>query len=149
MSYSDYITTVIKPSNPKTAIGIEKVPMSTVSGPVVAELGVAMLEGALKYGRHNWRVAGARASVYYDAAHRHLQLWWEGEDHDPESACELHHITKAISSLMVLRDAMITGTWVDDRPPRTPNGWMQALNDKVKKLLARYPKPKEPYVHTP
>lgn len=103
-----------KPSNPKDVVGIRKAPMSTVSALVLAEVGVAMLEGAVKYGRHNYRAVGVRASVYYDATRRHLDKWWEGEDLDPDSS--LSHITKAITSLVVLRDAMLQGKIEDDRP---------------------------------
>lgn len=106
-----------KQTNPKDLIGVNKAPMSTVPANVMAELGVAMLEGASKYGRHNYRVAGVRASVYYDATIRHLFAWWEGEDLDPDSG--MSHITKAIASLTVLRDAMIQGMSTDDRPPRS------------------------------
>lgn len=62
-----------KPTNPKDSVGIRKAPMSTVSAVVMAEVGVAMLEGAAKYGRHNYRAVGVRASVYYDATLRHLR----------------------------------------------------------------------------
>src|SRR3569832_2708438 len=88
-----------KPSNPKDAVGIKKAPLSTVSAPVIAELGVAMLEGARKYGRHSYRALGVRASAYYDATMRHLMQFWEGEDVDPDSG--LSHITKAIASFVV------------------------------------------------
>jgi hypothetical protein len=133
-----------KPSNPKDALGSAKTPLSTVSTPVIAELGVAMLEGALKgYGRHNYRVIGVRAGVYYDAAFRHMAAWWEGEDDDPDSG--LSHITKAIASLVVLRDGMIMGNFFDDRPPRPPQGWLARLNEKTKAMLARYPNPTPPY----
>lgn len=108
-----------KPTNPKDAVGIKKAPMSTVSAAVLAEVGVGMLEGALKYGRHNYRGVGVRASVYYDATIRHLFSWWEGEDIDPDS--QLSHVTKAICSLVVLRDAMIQDKCEDDRPPRSVN----------------------------
>jgi hypothetical protein len=135
-----------KPSNPKDALGILKVALSCVSWPVLMEVGVGMLEGALKYGRHNYRVVGVRASVYVDATLRHVGAFWEGEDEDPESAARLSHITKAITSLTVLRDSMIAGNWVDDRPPVTaPKGWLNALNDKVRALLAQYPNPVPPY----
>ena len=107
-----------KESNPKDVVGSRKAPMSTVSAAVLAELGVAMLEGAAKYGRHNYRAVGIRASVYYDGTMRHLMAWWEGEDLDPDS--NLSHITKAIASLVVLRDAMLQGKMTDDRPPRSP-----------------------------
>jgi hypothetical protein len=56
-----------KDSNPKDVVGVRKAPLSCVPKTVVAELGVAMLEGASKYGRHNWREAGVRSSDRLDA----------------------------------------------------------------------------------
>lgn len=128
-----------KNSNPKDTVGTRKAPMSTVSAAVMAEVGVAMLEGALKYGRHNFRAVGVRASAYYDACLRHLFSWWDmGEDIDPAS--KLSHITKAIAGLMVLRDSMIQGNWVDDRPPACPE-FYEALNAAAAKLVDAAPKP--------
>lgn len=124
-----------KDTNPKDSIGIRKAPMSTVSAPVMAEVGVAMLEGACKYGRHNYRAAGVRASVYYDATMRHLMSWWEGEDLDPDSG--LSHVTKAITSLVVLRDAMIQGMCADDRPPRSA-AFYADLNAQAAAILDKY-----------
>lgn len=132
-----------KPTNPKDALGVLKPPMSTIPAPVLIEVGLGMLEGARKYGRHNFRVIGVRGSVYYDAAMRHLISWWEGEDVDPDSG--LHHITKAIASLVVLRDAMIQGKFNDDRPPKSPAGWLRGLDAKVTEITAKYPKAVEPY----
>jgi hypothetical protein len=134
-----------KATNPKDAVGVTKAPASTLSAQVMGEVGVAMLEGALKYGRHNFRVAGVRASVYYDAiVARHLAAWWEGEDIDAASG--LSHVTKAIAGLMVLRDSMLQGNWVDDRPPKVADrGWVDKLNAKVKELLERYADPVRPY----
>lgn len=133
-----------KNTNPKDAIGISKAPFSTVPARVIGELGVAMLEGACKYGRHNYRIAGVRASVYYDATFRHLSAWWEGQDIDPDS--DLSHVIKAIASLVVLRDSMIQGNWVDDRPPTaTDLNWVADLNAKAKVILAKYPNPKPPF----
>lgn len=124
-----------KATNPKDAVGIRKVPMSTVPANVIAEVGVAMLEGAAKYGRHNYRCAGVRASVYYDGVMRHLMAWWEGEDIDPDSG--LSHVTKAITSLVVLRDAMMQGMCTDDRPPRSAEFYPQ-LNAQASAVLDKY-----------
>lgn len=124
-----------KPTNPKDVVGIRKAPMSTVSAAVMAEVGVAMLEGAAKYGRHNYRAVGVRGSVYYDATLRHLMAWWEGEDTDPDSG--MSHITKAIASLVVLRDAMIQGKFTDDRPPRSAE-FFERLNKQAADILDRY-----------
>ena len=125
----------VKNTNPKDAIGISKAPMSTVSAAVLMEVGVAMLEGASKYGRHNYRAAGVRASVYYDALMRHAMAWWEGEDNDPDSG--MSHVTKAIATLVVLRDAMIQDKFTDDRPPRSAP-FLPALNDTAAALLVKH-----------
>jgi len=134
---------VTKQTNPKDAVGIKKVPMSVVSAPVLMEIGLGMMEGARKYRRHNYRVAGVRASVYYDAAMRHLMAWWEGEDIDPDSG--LNHISKALACLSVLRDSMILENWSDDRPPKHKDGWINKYNDKAKEIIEKYPEGLEPY----
>lgn len=134
------IVPATKDTNPKDAVGTKKAPLSTVSGPVMMEIGVAMLEGARKYGRHNYRVSGVRASVYYDAAMRHLMAWYEGQDLDPDSG--MSHVTKAMASLAVLRDAMINDKVVDDRPPKAPEGFVEALNKKAAEIIERYPNAK-------
>lgn len=121
-----------KPSNPKDAVGSSKVSMSVLPANVLMEVALGMHEGALKYGRHNYRAVGVRTSVYYDATMRHLMAFWEGEDIDPDS--KLSHITKAISSLVVLRDSMLRQNCVDDRPPKTNDGWMVALNERAAEL---------------
>ena len=131
----------LKPSNPKDIMGIMKGYLSVVPMGVIYELGLAMLEGALKYGRHNYRKVGIRASVYYDAAQRHMNSFWEGENTDPDSG--LSHVTKAIASLVVLRDGMLMGLWEDDRPPPYPQGWMKQINDHAKRLIEKYPEPAE------
>lgn len=134
----DLDTMPTKPSNPKDMVGVKKTPMSVVSAPVVAEIGLGMLEGMVKYGRHNYRAVGVRASVYYDATMRHMMAWWEGEDMDPESDAQLSHVSKAIASLVVLRDAMIQGKLTDDRPPSSPSGWMTELNAKAKAVVEQH-----------
>jgi len=124
-----------KSTNPKDMVGVRKAPMSTVPANVLAELGVAMLEGACKYGRHNYRASGVRASVYYDGTLRHLMAWWEGEDIDPDSG--ISHITKAIASLTVLRDAMMQGMVTDDRPPSAKPFYYE-LNGRAGEVIDRY-----------
>lgn len=129
-----------KDTNPKDACGVKKIPTSTISAPVKAEVGVAMLEGAMKYGRHNYRVSGVRASVYYDAVNRHMDAFWEGEDIDPDSG--LPHISKAIAGLVVLRDAQLQDKFVDDRPPKSKDGWQADLQPVIDELFKKYPTPK-------
>lgn len=133
-----------KPSNPKDLVGVGKAPMSTVSAPVLAEIGVAMLEGACKYGRHNYRAVGVRASVYYDALMRHIMAWWEGQDTDPDSG--MPHIVKAVTTLVVLRDAQIQGMVEDDRPPSSPEFYTE-LNKLAAQIIERH-KDKNPKHYT-
>lgn len=126
---------VTKESNPKDSVGSRKAPMHVVPMRVMAEVGLALQEGALKYRSYNYRVAGVRASVYFDALFRHMGAWWEGEDLDKDSG--LSHVTKAISALVVLRDAMIGGMWTDDRPPKGNVDYAE-LNKKASALVDRY-----------
>ncbi len=129
-----------KPLNPKDSVGVRKAPASCVPQGVIAELGLAMMEGARKYGRHNYRVAGIIASVNYDAARGHMDAWWEGEDIDVDS--KLSHVTKAIAALCVLRDGMMSGNWIDDRPPALPEEFRprsKAFNARASEIIDAYP----------
>lgn len=141
------VRTELKNSNPKDAVSIRKARwFSYIPLRVLVGVGLAMFEGARKYGRHNYRVIGVRASVYVDAAVcGHLTPWMEGQDIDPESG--LNHIDKAIASLMVLRDAVYEGNLVDDRPPSPKefDKMMKEANAKVDQLIATYPTPAKAY----
>lgn len=132
-----------KGTNPKDAIGIRKASMSCIPAPFLMALGTAMAEGAMKYGRHNYRIAGVRVSVYYDALMRHMTAYWEGEDIDPESG--EHHMIKAAACIAVMYDSFRYGNLKDDRPPKHIDGWQKQHNEAVAALLAKYPKPVQPY----
>ena len=128
-----------KETNPKDALAIRKVPIHLVPMQVLSEVGLAMLEGGRKYGGHNYRDTGVKASVYIDAVWRHLFLqFWERENYDVDSG--LHHVTKAIASLIVLRDSMLMDNWVDNRPIRHPGKLhAQKLNEKAGDIIDKYP----------
>lgn len=130
--------------NPKDAIGSAKAPSCTVPATIQAEDGLAMLEGALKYGRHNYRAAPVRATVYLDAARRHMARWIEGEEIDPDSG--LSHLAKARACFGIIRDAQICGTLIDDRPPPAPVAFFAECDAKAAALVAKYPNPVAPYV---
>ena len=133
-----------KPTNPKDALAIKKAPLSTLPTGPMYEVALAMLEGGRKYGRHNYRVMGVLASVYYDAAMGHLTSWWEGEDIDPGSG--IHHLGKAMACLAVVRDGQMMENWVDDRPPQYPNSSKLLRNNPiVETILKKYPDCVEPY----
>jgi hypothetical protein len=132
--------------NPKDRVGQAKPRLSVLSMPVLYEVGNAVNEGARKYGAFNVRVVPVRASIYFDATMRHLAAWWEGQDTDPDSG--LHHVTKAIASLMVLRDAMIHGKVRDDRPPKTDEKWISEAAERCAEVISRYPEPKAPFTES-
>lgn len=122
-----------KPSNPKDLIGSTKPGISAIPLSPLYMLGAAMLEGT-KYGRHNYRVVGVRASVYFDAAFRHMSAYWEGEDIDTVSG--IPHLAKAMACFTILLDAKENGMLTDDRPPRTALGWMKRAQIRTSKVLS-------------
>lgn len=135
--------------NPKDAIGATKPPLHTIPPYVQFEVAMAMFEGSWKYRGYNWRKISVRYSRYYDPARRHLDAWLEGEDIDPDSG--LSHITKAISCLVVLRDAMMQAEHgglkvIDDRPPKSkvPMGYLQKVFDTVRARLESQHGPMKP-----
>lgn len=127
---------VKKDTNPKDSVGVKKVPMSGMPAPVLMECGLVKLHGDLKYGRYNWRDAGVRSSVYYDACMRHLMAWWEGEDLDPDSG--IHHLAHAMTGLAVLRDSQLQENCNDDRPKPYKDGWVSDMNETAKKMIDKH-----------
>lgn len=105
-----------KPSNPKDAIGSDKLPLHLWPTTATAMGSIGLLEGMLKYGRNNWRVSGVRASIYVDACKRHLDAWFEGEEVAPDSG--VPHLANALACLAILVDAEAAGLLTDDRQYR-------------------------------
>lgn len=144
-------TLTSKDTNPKDAVAVAHLKFSSVPMRVLPGIALALSEGAWKYGRHNYRVAGVKASVYFDAVLDHLFAWQEGEDIDPDSG--RNHIDKALAGLFVLRDCMLGGNWTDDRPPAVEPGWIAEGHEATKELFERmrekYPEPKAPFVRKP
>ena len=93
---------------------------------------LALLDGCLKYGRSNWRSAGVRASIYYDACMRHLSKWFEGETIDTDSG--LPHLAHALACIAILIDAFEGGKLKDDRAYK--GGYIELLK-KVTPLVQK------------
>jgi len=96
----------------------ETAPFNELPFDMLTLVSVAMYEGAIKYGDHNYRSMDYKilVSTYIDAAFRHiLQFCFFGEDIDVES--DSHHLIKLIASLMVLGDSIFNNqNVIDDRP---------------------------------
>lgn len=105
-----------KPTNPKDALAVAKLPLHLVPDTIEAYAALAFAEGASKYGAYNWRVAGVLASVYHSALKRHLASWHNGEEADPVTG--VPHLASVIACAGILLDAELCGKLTDDRPPR-------------------------------
>lgn len=101
-------------TNPKDLLGNAKVSYSKVPAIAVAHTAMAMMDGAAKYGAYNWRDKDVVASIYVDAAKRHLDCWFEGQRTASDS--KVHHLGHAMACCAILLDAEAKGKLVDDRP---------------------------------
>src|ERR1035437_4794629 len=104
-------------TNPKDLVGNTKVSLSKLPVVAVAHGAMAMMDGAEKYGAYNWRDKAVVASIYIDAAMRHLQCWFEGQEVATDS--KVHHLGHAIACCAILLDAQSKNKLVDDRPKDT------------------------------
>jgi hypothetical protein len=125
--------------NPKSIPGRKKFAFSVMPFNVLVEVSLAMLEGALKYGRFNWRTGPPiRVSDYLDALMRHVTAYAEGQDIDPDSG--RHHLVKAAATLFVLIDSILCGRVVDDRaPPASADcAWIDEANTAAAGLREKH-----------
>lgn len=104
-----------KPTNPKDAIAVTKLPLHLVSPIVKAYQAIAHFLGNVKYGAWNWRDGGARASVYMSALLRHVDRYWEGEWYDTDGT---PHLANAQACINILIETHHLKNVVDDRPAR-------------------------------
>jgi hypothetical protein len=137
-------------TNPKDLLGMKKVRLSLVPPSSIIYQALAMEDGAKKYGPYNWRENKVIASIYVDAAMRHLQSWFDGEENASDS--KKPHLAHALACLGIIVDAKETGNLVDDRPlPGAAAGLIakleaekKALTDQLAKLTAEVQKEKAP-----
>jgi len=123
--------------NPKELAGAKK-PASWSVMPrwIVLLVGRVMSVGAAKYGAFNYRQSSIAASTYQDALERHQQLWFDGEDTDPESGES--HLAHVIASCALLLDAQRTGKLHDDRQK---TGIVRRELERLEGLLKTMPLP--------
>lgn len=110
--------------NPKTAIGVTKVPLHLVPPSASHHLALAFKDGAAKYGPYNWRDHKVSASVYVAAAKRHIDAWWDGENLSPDAGVE--HLAHAMACMAIILDAASVAKLNDDRPTCGASPRMQA-----------------------
>ena len=145
-NYTQEVGEGLKPTNPKDEIGSDKMPLHLWPETATVMGCLGLLDGALKYGRANWRVAGVRTSIYYDAVRRHLNKLFEGEELDPDSG--LPHMSHALACLAILVDAKAAGKLTDDA--NYPGGYTELINEMTPhvKRLKQLHREKHPHHYT-
>lgn len=143
---SSYMRGDTKPTNPKDAIGSDKLPLHLVPSVLNIYASLAFLEGAAKYGCYNWRVAGVRMSIYLAALERHFQKFKDGEWADEKTG--VPHLSSMLACIGIILDAKLVGKLTDDRPPVAPTANLIAsLEAQVPRLKELF-KDHHPHQHT-
>jgi hypothetical protein len=126
-------------NNPKTRVGgANKVPLHLVPPTAIAHMAMGFADGGGKYQPYNWRAEPISASVYYGAARRHLDAWWEGEDYAEDS--NVHHLAHAMCCMAMILDTMgRPGGLNDNRPP--PSDYSALLDLLAARLPALRDRP--------
>lgn len=95
--------------------GVKLTQIGALDPVALIELGRVAGMGANKYAAFNY-LRGFEWSKAYNAMQRHSNLWWAGEDRDPESG--LPHIAHAAWMALALLSFALRDLGTDDRPPR-------------------------------
>lgn len=99
--------------NPKKQYGVQSMPISMWSPLATAYGALGLYNGSLKYGRGNYKAVPVEASIYIDAALRHLLAWAEGEEYD--KADGVPNLGGVLANIAILIDARSIGNLIDDR----------------------------------
>jgi hypothetical protein len=103
-----------KPINPKDAIGSTKLPLHLWPAEATAIGCLGMLEGHDKYGFNNYIAGeGVIASIYLDAAERHLKAFASGEELTRDTGN--FHLSNLLASIAIIVKARAHGKLIDDR----------------------------------
>lgn len=120
-------------TNPKDLLGVKKPSLSKIPPISLIWESLAMMDGGGKYGPYNWRAKDVVASIYVDAAKRHLDAWFEGQRCASDSG--VHHLGHAKACCGILLDAEANGHLVDDRPVhdggKTTDNYLAVLDEAM------------------
>ena len=133
-----------KDTNPKDRVASSRLDLSLFPSTARAYGALAMTEGDLKYGGYNYRIAGVKASIYYAAANRHLDKWFNGEWADQKTG--VPHLASALACIGVLIDAIECNKLNDDRPPKcNMDTLLENMEKKVIHLQKLFPDGQDRY----
>ena len=133
----------MKATNPKDLAASHRISTHVIPSGAIMELALAMSDGDLKYGAHNYRVAPVMASIYYGAIDRHLKKWWEGEEFSDDSGA--HHLGHIMAGCAILLDAIQNDMLHDDRPPPMNEAWYEDFNKRLTERMESSPRKADPY----
>lgn len=121
--------------NPKDAVGSTKLPLHLWPAEATALGCLGMLEGASKYGRNNYIAGnGVIASIYVDAAKRHLDAWFSGEEEAPDTGTP--HLANALATIAILVKCIAHDKLIDDRD-FAPNPGYRGFVEKITHHVGR------------
>lgn len=116
-------------SNPKDVLGIKKPSISLIPPCALLLESEAFKDGATKYGPYNYRKTKVRATVYIDAAFRHLVSYLDGETKTRDTGIDHRAAVRACMAILI--DAEQTGNLIDDRPTKgTASDLIEQLTEK-------------------
>ncbi len=130
-----------KDTNPKDSIGGNKLPLNLWPASATSYGCLGMLDGALKYGRDNFRAAGIRYSIYSNALRRHLDALDEGEwiDRIEDGGSGLPHLAHILATAAILAEGFTKGNITDDRKyPTNYRTLVDNLTPEVKRLKEKH-----------
>jgi len=113
--------------NPKDIVAGNKIPVHLFPAAAVYMGALGNLDGALKYGRNNWRTIPIKYTEYLTAIKRHCDALLEGENQDPDSG--LHHLCHILAGAGIIADAMGNNTLLDDRNYTPKSFWREFINE--------------------
>lgn len=108
-------STTYADGNPKSAQGAKKYSLRLLPLPAAVAVNQALEDGLKKYGAANWRETGVAASVYIDAAERHIKQFFDGGQ-DLAADSLVHNLGHAMACMAIIIDAQWNGKLIDDRP---------------------------------
>lgn len=118
-------------TNPKTAVGAQKVNLALIPPSASYHEAKAFEDGMRKYGPYNWRETEVEVMTYIAAMYRHLGAFLDGEDYSRDAG--VHHMGHIRASAAIIIDAMHVGNLVDNRPKPGKAGELFVIKNGVNK----------------
>lgn len=121
--------------NPKDLFGSAKVSLTKFPATALAHGAHAFMDGVEKYGAYNWRDKPVIASIYVDAAVRHILDWFEGQQTAVDSG--VHHLGHVLACAAILIDAEENGVLIDDRPVFNNPDVLDKLLERLSAIIVK------------